>query len=396
MHTAIDTLTKRKKLTARREPYWHKLGKGRFLGFRKTKDEHGTWTARSQKGQNKKYKKLGSENELTFEGASSKALNWFKSNPFDNQPVKVDYTIRMAVDDYISHLRIHNSEDSANRTKNQLYKHLIPKLGETYLSDLKTIELKKWRDSLLDPIDDCGKILAKSTVNRILTSVKASFNLALEDGHIQSDSAWKKVTAFPGADDNRKLFLSDKQVNLLLKLSSGDLLALIKTHLLTGTRPGELTKTTASHFDQNAGTLFIIDGKTGPRLIYLQDAAIKFISKITQNKSKKELIFTDNNTKWTRKCWAEQLKEVVIDNSTLKEIDKDLSPADIEDMTLPAETIMYSLRHYHISKALLAGLPLQLVAENCGTSVKMIEKHYGKFTPNDRREMFNKVSLIST
>ena len=60
---------------------------------------------------------------------------------------------------------------------------------------------------------------------------------------------------------------------------------------------------------------------------------------------------------------------------------------------LPPETTFYSLRHYHISKALLAGVQPQVVAENCGTSLRMIEKHYGKFLKADRRAMFNAVAL---
>ena len=60
---------------------------------------------------------------------------------------------------------------------------------------------------------------------------------------------------------------------------------------------------------------------------------------------------------------------------------------------LPRDTVFYSLRHYHISKALLAGIPPQVVAENCGTSIRMIEKHYGKFLPKDRRDCFNQVKL---
>ena len=61
---------------------------------------------------------------------------------------------------------------------------------------------------------------------------------------------------------------------------------------------------------------------------------------------------------------------------------------------LPRDTVFYSLRHYHISKALIAGLPVQVIAENCGTSVRMIEKHYGKFMPKDRRRLLNQVVLL--
>jgi hypothetical protein len=35
----------------------------------------------------------------------------------------------------------------------------------------------------------------------------------------------------------------------------------------------------------------------------------------------------------------------------------------------------------------------QVVAENCGTSMRMIESHSGKFLKADRRAMFNTVAL---
>jgi len=60
---------------------------------------------------------------------------------------------------------------------------------------------------------------------------------------------------------------------------------------------------------------------------------------------------------------------------------------------LPSDTVFYSLRHYHISKALVSGMPIQAVAENTGTSVRMIEKHYGKFLKTDRLDMMDRVSL---
>jgi integrase len=62
---------------------------------------------------------------------------------------------------------------------------------------------------------------------------------------------------------------------------------------------------------------------------------------------------------------------------------------------LPPETVFYSLRHYYISKALLAGVQAQVVAENCGTSLAMIEKHYGKFLRADRKAMLDKVALTA-
>ncbi len=54
---------------------------------------------------------------------------------------------------------------------------------------------------------------------------------------------------------------------------------------------------------------------------------------------------------------------------------------------LDPATTFYALRHSHISHALKSSVPTQLLAENTGTSVKMIEVHYGKFIKDDRRRM---------
>jgi integrase len=48
-------------------------------------------------------------------------------------------------------------------------------------------------------------------------------------------------------------------------------------------------------------------------------------------------------------------------------------------------TTFYSLRHTYISGALKVGVPPKAVADHCGTSLAMIQKHYSKFIPEDRR-----------
>jgi len=65
----------------------------------------------------------------------------------------------------------------------------------------------------------------------------------------------------------------------------------------------------------------------------------------------------------------------------------------VKGAKLPSDTVFYSLRHYHISKLLVAGKPAQFVAENNGTSIRMLEKHYSKFMNADRRAMMENVEL---
>jgi integrase len=64
----------------------------------------------------------------------------------------------------------------------------------------------------------------------------------------------------------------------------------------------------------------------------------------------------------------------------------------LKDAKLPAKASFYALRHSHISRAIEAGMPLTLVAENTGTSVRMIEQTYGKFIKKTRQELIEKTS----
>ena len=45
------------------------------------------------------------------------------------------------------------------------------------------------------------------------------------------------------------------------------------------------------------------------------------------------------------------------------------------------------------SRALLAGIPAQVVAENCGTSIRMIEKHYGHLLQDQARDALAGLAL---
>ncbi len=55
----------------------------------------------------------------------------------------------------------------------------------------------------------------------------------------------------------------------------------------------------------------------------------------------------------------------------------------------PAGTF-YVLRHSYISRAIEGGVPLNIVAENCGTSVRMIETTYAKMLATKRREFIDR------
>jgi integrase len=59
---------------------------------------------------------------------------------------------------------------------------------------------------------------------------------------------------------------------------------------------------------------------------------------------------------------------------------------------LPPSASFYSLRHSHISRAIESGMPLSLLAENCGTSLSMIQKNYAKVLAATRRETIERTA----
>lgn len=53
---------------------------------------------------------------------------------------------------------------------------------------------------------------------------------------------------------------------------------------------------------------------------------------------------------------------------------------------LDSESTFYALLHSYISRSAEAGMPLTVLAENCSTSVRMVEQIYAKVLADKRRE----------
>ena len=370
----INTRNRRRNLKPRSWPYWQTVGKGKSIGFYRT-PEGGTWRARIRTPDGKHlYEPLGGGLDSEFDDMLSQAFRWFEQT---EEVEDASYTVRQCVADYVAHLKVENSEDASRRVRQRLEKHLVPKLGRVRLMKLSTRQLKAWRDGMVKQSDDPEVVRrSKDSANRVLSLAKASFNLAFRNGLVNSDTAWKRVQPFHGVTEARKLFLTDEQVKRLLGKAEGGFRDLVLAAVHTGARYGELISARVRDLDARNATLHL-DGKTGPRDCFLSDDALNFFRGLARDKLPEAwLLVKDDGTPWGKSHQHRSMKEVV------------------KAARLPRDTVFYSLRHYHISKALLAGIPPQVVAENCGTSVRMIEKHYGKFMPKDRRAMLNRVALL--
>src|SRR5262249_38977594 len=143
--------------------------------------------------------------------------------------------------------------------------------------------------------------------------------------------------------------------------------------LLTGARPapGELAQCRVRDFRADLHVLTIKHSKTGERDVVLTAEAVGFFETIAAGKAPDDLLLPkdDGASGWGYNHQSKPMR------------------AAVARAKLSRDTCMYSLRHTYASQSILAGMNLKLLADNMGTSIKMLETHYGKFIAASRRKL---------
>ncbi|MDD2744572.1 MAG: tyrosine-type recombinase/integrase [Rhodocyclaceae bacterium] len=362
MPNAIDSKTKRDKLTPRRDPYWEPLKKGAAVGYRRLDgDGEGTWVARWRDDDGKqKYRALG--NFKDFDVAAKAARAWVESCEQGASP-KVT-TVKQVCEAYIAALiasgRAATAKDAEGRFSRLIFNESIGKLA---IDKLKTTSIQKWMNDQIDDddeSDDEDMRRSKDSANRNLATFKAALNMALRNRLVATDAGWKTVLAFPKVAQRRQdAFLSMDQRTALLNACPDDLKLLVKAMLLIGSRPGELASLNAGDFNKSLGCL-TLTGKTGRRTVAISTAASRFFSECCKDKlPAAPMLTTSFSQRWNKDSWKKVFK------------------AAVDAAELPHGVVLYALRHTAISEMILAGMDSFIVAKLAGTSVAMIEANYG-------------------
>lgn len=373
----IDTQTKRAKLEIRREPYWHKIQRGGYLGFRRIQDG-GTWIARWRDELGKHhYRALsltGLAPEAAFEAASKAAGAWFKET---QAAVAGRSTVKDAAARYVASRRIEKGDTAARDAEGRINRCINPKLGPRPLDRLTTADIEGWRNNLVPgKLEEEGTRQAKDSANRNLATLKALLNHAWRTGLVGSKDAWAKVEKFKGMGEARKVFLTQEQRTRLFDQCEGSFRDLIEAGFLTGARYGELRFLHVSDYDKGRRVLSIRKGKTGPRSVPLSDAAAELFDRLRKGKLPSAALLTrDDGQPWQHSDQDKLMREAT------------------KKARLPHGTVYYTLRHTFIANALTGGVDIHTVAKLCGTSVAMIEKHYGKLLHSDAREKLNRIAF---
>lgn len=404
----IDTREKRRKLAIQREPYWVKIAKGCYLGYRKMVPDSGTWIARFRsKAGRQQHKSIGAADDamdadgdtaLSFEQAQAKARDWYQTAAIKGEGTiwRGKFTVSDAMTRYLGYVKAHRK--SYRHLDTYIKAYILPKLGNIEVAEISTPLIRQWHEAIAaeaprlrtrkgnkqkyraeDPDPREARRKRQLRANRQLTTLKAALNLSWRDGLVPYRDAWERVRPFSKVERQRTRFLSQDEARRLINTCEPDLRNLVRAALLTGARYGELCALDVRDYRPEASSLYIRDSKSGKaRHIYLSDEGEKFFQRLTVGRTPTEaLLARDDGGRWSRDLHFRPFKAA-------------LKRAGIED-----GFTFHELRHTWASLTIMAGAPLIVVAQNLGhRDTRMVELHYGHLTNSFVRSEIRKAAPV--
>ncbi len=286
------------------------------------------------------------------------------------RPIARSYSVADACRAYVQD-RLAEKGEACARDAQQRFERTVygREFGAIELRALRTAAIKAWRE---------GLGLSRASANRTLTSLRAALNLAVTNRLLPLSAAreWRAVKPYLHADRRRELFLDIAQRRALLSAASGAIRELLAAATLTGARPGELVRACVGQFDARTRTMRFV-GKTGPRIVPLSAQAVALFERLAAGHAPADrLLVRDDGKPWCHSDWDEPVRRAA------------------QRAGLPPGVCLYTLRHSFITQAICDGLTTLEVARLVGTSLTMIDRHYGHLVMDASRERLGRVQLL--
>lgn len=373
----LSRVGKREELKAQREPHWQRLRSGCFLGYRPSRrGGAGTWIARVYDADAARYciKSLGDFGALPpnerFVAAKKDAESLAEIVEAGGEVRRKVETVSDACAEYLK-------EKPGKIAEGVFRRHVYDDpIAKVKLEKLRRHHVREWRKRLeaapaIVSRSKSGaprtRARSPSTVNRDMVPLRAALNRVLAPGAPNTEAAWQEgLNPFKNADKRRSLYLDKIERRKLLEHIAAEAEPFAHALCLLPLRPGAMAALTAGDFDKRTSELTIAKDKAagGRRFVVTAEAA-RLLASQTKDKLPGASVFTRaNGSPWDRNTWGDAIEEAAKAGG------------------LPAGTTAYTLRHSTITDLVSGGLPLLTIAQISGTSVEIIERHYGHLTPN--------------
>lgn len=360
----------RLKALPKGEPHWQRIRPGCFLGFAPSRKEgDGTWHARAYDPETRRNKRkaLGAFGDLPgnarFAAARAAAEQFAEIVETGGRREAKLETVGDACRAYAE-----SRPEAEHRFLRYLYGEPLAKVK---LDKLRRRHIREWRETLEQTKslvsrsksgDKRTRARAPATINRDMVPLRAALSKVLAPGAPNTDAAWQEaLRPIKNASERRNLYLDRKQREKLLGKVSAEAAPFVRALCLLPLRVGSVALLTAGDFDQRTNELTIRRDKSGKaRRIELPLHTAKFFREQARDKLPAAPLFMrGNGSAWDKNSWKVPIAKAAI------------------EAELPSGVCAYTLRHSTITDLVQASVPLLTIAQISGTSVEMIEKHYG-------------------
>ena len=393
---SLETPTARTKF-AKGRWYSVNIGRGVALAYRRRGPAAGSWFARIAQEDNRySYRRIGEADDYQDPNGIT-VLSYFEAQEKAREAAKAHvrglstYTVRQALADYFKNYP--GRQASVPRIQASVEPHILSALGDRPVNALTTGELETWREALVaaparirgetctraipEDEDELAEYIRgrKATANRILGVLRAALNRAWRTHEdIPSNSDWMKVRPYRAVARGRVNYLETTEARKLIAECLPDLRALVRGALLSGARPGELRQIRVEDYDRKHATIYIRKSKVdGSRHVPLNAEGYEFFDRLTAGRDGAEWMFLRaDGSPWAKDDPRRPLSEAC-HRAKLKPIN------------------LYALRHSFATLLLAENVSMHYLAKIMGTSVKMIEDHYGHIVEEFQRETMAKL-----
>jgi site-specific recombinase XerD len=361
---SIDKARVRNRLPPRREPYWGApIARGLFVGFRKL-ETGGTWIARQRDDDgHQRYNAIGHADAIPYDDAVKAAHAWARQIDAGVDTSEVQ-TVADACKAYVKDRRREvgdaNADDAEGRFMRTVYGHSIAKVK---LAKLRTEQIKEWRSGLMKTAKNGkNRAMADASKNRTLSALKAALNFAVASRYVEAGKAieWERVKPYE-VTTRRNLYLNREQRHALVENLPEGARPFVRSLCLLPLRPSALASAMVADFNAGQANLRIVTDKAAAgRIVALSIDAVKLFKEQAKDKlPAAPLIAYDDGSHWHKERWKQPIKKAA------------------KAAELPVGVCAYTLRHSVITDMLVGGMDSLTVARMAGTSLAMIEKHYG-------------------
>lgn len=397
------SLANRKNLEAlpiRPAPYFNILEYCRHIGIEKRSDGTAYWVARIRKsdGGYRQTRLAPVSNYgpdgIGYDKAVRRARKWFalpKTLEVASTPYPVGstrhlkyvkkgtgFTVGDALSDYVEWKRLAAAKTTFETNLSLINHHILPRVGDIQVVDFTNRLFTKFcREVLETPPKRGNQKLGqpvrlaelnaselrkrKGTLNTLIGILRLTFQLAWENGEIESDRSWRCLRRVPNYEVPRQIFLTRAQCRVLIAACRPDLADLVRAALYSGCRVVELANLSVGDVGRDVFGIYIYQAKSRrPRHVFLPEEGMRFFLGRCSEKAPDDRVFrTEIGQVWTGNH-------------------RHLFRIAVKRAGLPEGFVFHGLRHTYASQLVQAGTPLAVVARQLGHSnTDTVSRTYG-------------------